>query len=509
MSPLSMKWTNDEHEPWNPIPWFEVHLQTTSKVKTSSNTIQIIPPSIKQSRTSSSSERTRSLACLTDQTSFRLKSITFDEKKWKWQWTSPSTPVNAPDWIYAGSMCAKHIIDNMKNTYTLVWCGNDDSNDACTKWFQGFVLTFDAHIRDNSIFRDNILARKNVKCLDIFVITSKQLQKCLEEEWIWADCTVWARALQNAPRNYASPAFYLKWIRRMVGKSSDKVSIRVKTLTQMRKEKWGVLPAFERGDKERDPIWIEIAYKGTTGPATVLLGKGVTFDSGGSSLKRSEKMRMMKMDDTGAILAVCTLWGMARTKQDKHLLVATPWFENVMTNGKSLMPGDVVHTIKNTTIEVTDVDAEGRIALAEGSEYLRKRYHGKMSEIVLLATMTGLIDRVSMGAFHGLFVDPVQNMDKWCNACTKSGEHVWMFPLMHRMVEMMRSTVADWMNWNESVKSDLLYAALFLRQFWDEKEGGWSYLDLSGSMDTDIQGELWNPREGRGVGVQLLREYLL
>jgi leucyl aminopeptidase len=242
-------------------------------------------------------------------------------------------------------------------------------------------------------------------------------------------------------------------------------------------------------------------YKGGTGKETVVLvGKGVTFDSGGISIKPSAGMAEMKMDMAGAAAVIGTLSAVAHLALPVRLVGVIPATEN-MPGGSALRPGDILTHLNGKTSEVDNTDAEGRLILADALAYA-SRFSPQI--VIDLATLTGACV-VALGHHaSGLFSADEELVKDLREAGERSFERVWPLPMFEEYEASIKSTVADVKNtggrWGGAIT-----AALFLKRFVGEYR--WVHLDIAGTAMTDEAGD-YVPAGASGVGVRLLVEFL-
>ncbi|HYE15268.1 MAG TPA: M17 family metallopeptidase, partial [Pyrinomonadaceae bacterium] len=226
-------------------------------------------------------------------------------------------------------------------------------------------------------------------------------------------------------------------------------------------------------------------------------GKGITFDTGGISIKHGLDMYEMKSDMAGGAAALGALRALAQLKPNRRLAAVVPAAEN-MPSGNSIKPGDVVRTLAGYTIEVVDTDAEGRLVLADGIAYAKSL---GASRIVDLATLTGSII-IALGTHRaGLFA----NDDEWASrveaAAARAGEPVWRMPVSDDYKKKIESPIADFKNYGG--KPDAVAAALLLSKF----AGGtpWAHLDIAGTAWLE-EAQPHAPKGATGAGVRTLVE---
>jgi leucyl aminopeptidase len=237
----------------------------------------------------------------------------------------------------------------------------------------------------------------------------------------------------------------------------------------------GALAAVAQGTYA-EPRLIVLRYAGgDTGPHLGFVGKAVTFDSGGISIKPSAKMHEMKFDMSGGAAVIESLGAIAQLGLPLTITGVVPATEN-MPSGRSIKPGDIVTAMNGTTIEVNNTDAEGRLILADALCYAVEQ---GAERIVDLATLTGAIITALGSTYAGLF----SNDDDWLAevqaACDATGEIGWRMPLHPEILELTKGEYADLTNASETRKALSSYAAEFLRQFVDDRP--WVHMDIAGT----------------------------
>ena len=316
---------------------------------------------------------------------------------------------------------------------------------------------------------------------------------------IVAEGTSLARDLANAPANEIYPESLASRARR-VGRSSG-VRVTVLGEKQIAAHRMGGLLGVSSGS-QRPPRFIIMEYnrpaarRGTI----VLVGKGVTFDSGGISLKPSAGMAEMKMDMSGAAAVIATLGTAARLKVPLHLVGLAPATEN-LPSGTALKPGDILRHMNGVTSEVDNTDAEGRLILADALAYAG-RY--KPDLIIDLATLTGACV-VALGHLAtGMMGTDERAMGTLRRSGDRTYERVWELPLFEEYERLIKSDIADVKNvggrWAGAIT-----AAMFLKKFVGTSP--WIHLDIAGTAMLEEPSE-YIPKGGTGVGVRLLIDFL-
>jgi leucyl aminopeptidase len=236
----------------------------------------------------------------------------------------------------------------------------------------------------------------------------------------------------------------------------------------------GALLGVARGSSQ-PPKLIVLSYRGDASSEKVLgfLGKGITFDSGGISIKPSEGMADMKADMAGAAAVMTALAAIAQLKLRINVTAIIPATEN-LPSGTALKPGDVLKAMNGKTIEVISTDAEGRLILADALSYAQKL---GLSPLIDLATLTGAC-RVALGLLYsGLFGNDQDLLDKVLSAAQGTGEKMWHMPLPEEYKEQIRSEIADIKNTGNRY-GGAITAALFLAEFVDDTP--WVHIDIAG-----------------------------
>jgi len=308
-----------------------------------------------------------------------------------------------------------------------------------------------------------------------------------------------ARNLQMLPSNVCTPA-YLADIARQLGRAY-RFKVTVLTPSQLEKEGLRALLGVARGSPE-EPRFIVIEHKGAGKSAPLcLVGKGVTFDTGGISIKPAEKMEEMKYDMSGAAAVLGTFETLGQLKPSVNVVGLIPATEN-MPSGTAVKPGDVIRSHLGKTIEVVNTDAEGRLILADALSYARRF---NPAAVVDAATLTGAVV-IALGHHAvGLLGNDDPLLEEVRRAGDRAGERCWPLPLWDEYREQIRSDVADVKN-TGGRPAGTITAAWFLREF--VHGFPWAHLDIAGTayLDSDRPDCAKGPT---GLGVRLFAELIL
>jgi leucyl aminopeptidase len=306
--------------------------------------------------------------------------------------------------------------------------------------------------------------------------------------------------LMNAPANKKTPYLLAKWAVNS-GKKFD-YSVTILEKQQLKSQKLGALLAVGQGS-EHPPVLIIMEFKSPEAKQKIgLVGKGVTFDTGGISIKSSTNMHLMKSDMGGAAAVFGTIELAAKLKLPVHLVGIIPVCENSV-DGKSFKLSDVIDSYSGKTIEIIDTDAEGRLILADGLNYLVKNYHP--DTMIDLATLTGSCVATLGYNAAGMFTNNDELARNLTKAADQTGERLWRLPLWDVYKEDITSDIADVRNYSGKSTAGAISAAKFLEVF-TENHQNWAHLDIAGTAFGDV--EFAPQRTGTAFGVRLLLAFL-
>jgi leucyl aminopeptidase len=308
------------------------------------------------------------------------------------------------------------------------------------------------------------------------------------------------RDLVSHPGNVATPAYLAQAAGELAARHG--LSCTVLEMDELERLGMNALVAVGR-ESVQPPRLIVIEYKGAgndTAPVA-LVGKGITFDSGGISIKPGPGMQDMKTDMGGAAAVLGTLDALAALKLPVNVVGVIPTAEN-MPGGNAFKPGDVLTAMSGVTIEITNTDAEGRLILCDALHYAVTNY--KPAAMIDLATLTGACIVALGHEASGMFGSNQALIDELKRAGERTGERVWELPLWEEYGEGMKSDIADLKNAGPRDGGSIL-AAWFLKQFVGETP--WVHLDIAGTAFLD-KARPYIPKGATGVGVRLLIDFL-
>ena len=314
----------------------------------------------------------------------------------------------------------------------------------------------------------------------------------VEAAAVVAHAAILARDLQNTPANDLTPAALADAARALEG-----VAVEVHGRDFLTDQGMGAFAAVAQGS-DTDPALIVMRYDGpdATGPVLGLVGKAVTFDTGGISIKPAAKMHEMKFDMSGGAAVVAAVGAIARLGLPVRVIGVVGATEN-MPSGHAMRPGDIVTAANGTTIEINNTDAEGRLVLGD---CITHAIALGAERLVDIATLTGGIVTALGSAFAGV----MSNDDDWCAAVeaagARTGERVWRLPLDPMYDDAIKGQYGDIMNATTDRKAHPITAAAFLARFAGDVP--WAHVDMAGVMN-DL-GLPYAAKGGSGFGVRLL-----
>jgi len=354
----------------------------------------------------------------------------------------------------------------------------------------------------HDVYRTKLGEEKKPSLARIDVIGAPEGTKDIwETEAAVVEGNLLTRELVTEPANTIYPeSFVERCQNRMEGTG---LALRVLDEAQMREMGMGALLGVAQGSA-RPPRMLVMEWRGGQAgdQPLALVGKGVTFDSGGISIKPAAGMEDMKWDMGGAGAVAGAMLALALRKAKANVVGICGLVEN-MPDGKAQRPGDVVTSMSGQTIEVINTDAEGRLVLCDALTYIQKEF--SPSTIIDLATLTGAII-VSLGHEHaGMFTNDDDLAAKLDAAGKASGDKLWRFPLGPAYDKLLDSQIADMKNVGPRHGGSIT-AAQFLKRFIDNGTA-WAHLDIAGVVWADKPGATWD-KGATGFGVRLLDRYV-
>ena len=322
-----------------------------------------------------------------------------------------------------------------------------------------------------------------------------QMERGCAKGIVLAEATNLARDMANEPANYMTPTDMAEVARKVA--QDYGLECQVMEQEEMEQLSMGALLGVAQGSRQ-PPKFIILSYKGDKRSKSALgfIGKGITFDSGGISIKPSEGMEEMKGDMAGGATVIAAMRALGQLRPKINVTGVIPATEN-LPSGTALKPGDILRAVNGKSIEIVSTDAEGRLILADALSYARKL---ELSPVIDVATLTGAC-RVALGDFcSGAFGNNEELIVKVIKAGEEAGECMWQMPMYEEYKELNKSDVADIKNvgkrWGGAIS-----AAQFLAEFAEDTP--WVHLDIAGTSESD-KDKAFLVKGATGVGVRTL-----
>jgi len=374
---------------------------------------------------------------------------------------------------------------------------------ACAEGTYFGSYRYDEFVTDSE---DGRLGSLQVEVIDSDSAKNRKLNKGVASGVIVGKAQSYARTLANRPANVINPAA-LAAAAKELARGYKTLNCTVFDEKQLAAKGMGGVLAVGSGSQNK-PRFIILKYtppspprRTSSWPTVGLVGKAITFDSGGLSIKPAEKMEEMKLDKTGGITVLGTMKAVAELQLPLNVWGIVPSAEN-LPSGSSYRPGDIITTFSGKTVEVQNTDAEGRMILCDGLSYALRQ---DCNIIIDIATLTGAC-RVALGKYMaGLMGNDDKLIKQLQRAAEDSGEKVWPMPSGDEYAEEMKSKIADLKN-TGSKWGGACTAAAFLRQFVGDAK--WAHLDIAG-VEVFEKSTEFTAEGSSGFGVRLLTTYLM
>jgi leucyl aminopeptidase len=353
---------------------------------------------------------------------------------------------------------------------------------------------------------DKFKAEKAEKSPDLTIIVSKssKILHAIKTAEIVSEGAIFTKSIANLPPNECTPTTLANFAR-MISKK-NKMKCYVISEPELKKKGFGGISAVGQGSKKEPKL---IVLEHTNGPKNenpvVLVGKAVTFDTGGISLKPGDRMDEMKFDKCGGCTVLGIMKAVSELKLPINVVGIIPSVEN-MPSGESYRPGDIIKLYSGKTAEILNTDAEGRLILADALTYGEKQYTPKA--IIDFATLTGACI-IALGTNVAAIVSNDEKLTKRINESSKkTTEQVWELPLNQDYMDMIKSDVADMKNVGIGRAAGTITAAAFLKNAVEKTP--WIHIDIAGVawIQSATKEKSYNPKGATGFGVRLILDYL-
>lgn len=349
-------------------------------------------------------------------------------------------------------------------------------------------------------------SEKNNKIPDLFIISSKseKINSALRTAEIIAEGSIFTKSIANLPPNECTPLVLSNLAKDIAKKNKMKCIVISKN--ELKKRGFGGITAVGQGSKN-EPKLIILEHNGgkISEKPIVLVGKAVTFDTGGISLKPGDKMDEMKFDKCGGCTVLGIMKAVSELNLPKNIVGIIPSVEN-MPGGESYRPGDIIKLYSGKTAEILNTDAEGRLILADALAYGEKNYAPKA--VIDFATLTGACI-IALGTNVAGMVSTNEKLkQELLKSSRNTTEEIWELPLNDDYMDMIKSDVADMKNVGIGRAAGTITAAAFLRNA--IKDTPWAHIDIAGVGWTQVatKEKPYNPKGATGFGVRLILDYL-
>ena len=413
---------------------------------------------------------------------------------------APQNNKKHPTFLQTGGQIGKAIFKNKIDDIAILFPGTANRNKELTKYLQVMIegILMGLYQYQKPQAKPAVVPDKT---LTICLKKEKSIDQQVKVAQILAESTNVARDCSNHPGNLFLPTDFKKACQ-AVAKTS-KLKFEALTEAQMKKLGMNCLLGVSQGSD--NPAFLNILTyetKKKKAPTLMLVGKGITFDAGGISLKSPQDMGLMKHDMSGGAAVLGAMRAIGLLKPDVNVIGLIPAVEN-LPDGKAIRPGDVLTACNGKTVEIISTDAEGRLILCDALAYGIKRF--KPDAVADIATLTGACV-VALGNYNiGMIPNQPQIAQKFKEAGYETGENVWEMPANDEYEEFIKSKCADIKN-SGGRWGGMIYAGIFLRHFVGDTP--WAHLDIAGVSD-NVKHVDYHPDHGAtGAGTRLLTQFV-
>ncbi|MBT4735547.1 MAG: leucyl aminopeptidase [Candidatus Marinimicrobia bacterium] len=421
--------------------------------------------------------------------------------------TGQANKLSVEDWRQAAGQIVTYLRKFSAQSIAIAtthWLkGNADIKSLGQALAEGIVLAsydFDKYKKEDK-------NKIEINIAKVFILATAAQRVKFRQGWqsglYLAEGTVKARDLVNEPASVMTPTYLAKQAEQ-IAKDNKNITVKILDKAQVKKLGMGAFLSIDQGSSQ--PLkFIHLIYKpiGRSKDKVAVVGKGLTFDSGGLNIKLGDNMEQMKIDMGGAatVIGLFAVIAQLKPKVEVHGIVAA--CEN-MPSGAAIKPGDIVKNMQGKTIEIGNTDAEGRVTMADSLAYAQKL---GVSKVVDLATLTGAV-MIALGTdYTGLFSNNEKLAKDLLKSSDVSGEKIWLMPMPLEYKKLNQSKIADIKNIPSTRYGGSITAAMFLQEFIEEGVA-WAHLDIAGPAYAEKPLTTYIPAGGVGFGVRTLLEWL-
>ena len=343
--------------------------------------------------------------------------------------------------------------------------------------------------------------KEDINAITFDIVSTHEITSILEEAKAIGETINRIKTLVDAPANQKTPEFLGQWAADSAKDNHYKCTVLHKK--ELEEQGFDAVIAVGQGSAN-PPVVIVTEYMPKKGGAVDigLVGKGITFDTGGLSIKPSTNLHYMKSDMGGAAVVLGVMELVAKLKLNINIVGVVVSAENAV-DMNSYRPGDVIHSYSGKTIEIIDTDAEGRLVLADGLSYIIKEFQPK--QVIDLATLTGSVVQTLGYSAAGMFTNNTEMAQTLSKIGFDTNERVWQLPLFSDYESDLHSDIADLRNYSGKPVAGAITAAKFLEAFTEDHKA-WTHLDIAGVSFGDSPYS--KMKSASGYGVQLITNYI-
>jgi leucyl aminopeptidase len=350
---------------------------------------------------------------------------------------------------------------------------------------------------------------ENAKTIEFSIVgEAKQIGDAIDRGRIIGESQNFARTIASRPGNNINPPSLAKVAQQLADEL--KLTSRILDEKEMKRLGMGGILGVGSGSTNTPPRMIVLEHRGSRGSKDrplLVVGKSITFDSGGISIKPADKMGRMIYDKSGGMAVLGLMYAVAKLKLPVHLVGILASAENILS-ATSYRPGDILHMYNGVTVDVTNTDAEGRLVLGDALAWGIETY--KPAAVVDLATLTGGVVIALGKAMAGVMSNSDELVDELTRASRRAGEKIWRLPIWDEHRELMKGDSADLVNSGPPRDASPLQGGAFLSYFvpWQGKDAiPWAHIDIAGVADTEKELPLY-ARGSTGWGVRTMVEWV-
>ena len=410
-----------------------------------------------------------------------------------------------------GSDITSNILHNKIQKSNIYLIENEDEMNNC--FLEGFLMRF------YKFTKYKTKETKELKQFNIIYKQSNTFKKMFGKTLNNLSSLFLAKDLINEPANKLTPTIFIKHITDYIKSNNLKIKSTVLDSDILKKMGMNLIVSVGEGSvKENKSKLLMLYYEGSSKKKSIkktifknikeldyiLIGKGVTFDTGGISLKGDKNLYEMKYDMTGASIVSNFICGYAKNKGKRNILCFVPLAQNNISN-KATIPGDIITSYSGKTVEIQNTDAEGRLLLADCLAYVNKHFktQSKHMKVIDIATLTGQQESISDKYFGSVITRDEKIVKDVIDAGEYTGEKMVYMPYMTEFEEKLKSDTADYKNINEKSKSGILISSAFLGLF-IERKFNWIHFDIAGPSFGYHDVKDYSVGEGSAFSLRLL-----